>query len=115
MFPGGRGNLNSRKMQQMMKQMGIDMEEIDDVEEVKITTKEKDLVFDEVEVTKMDAKGKTIYQVVGEPEQIQKEYEPDEEDVELVIDQANTTEEKAIKALKENDGDIADAIVELKN
>lgn len=115
MFPGGRGGMNSRKMQQMMKQMGIDMEEISDVEEVIIKTKEKDLVFEEAEVTKMNAQGKTIFQVIGEPNQIEKETEPDEEDIELVMEQADATKEEAKKALKEKEGDIADAIVELKN
>lgn len=115
MLPGGRGNLNPRKMKQMMKQMGIDIEEIENVEEVIIKTKERDLVFRDVDVTKMDAQGQETYQVVGEPEEEKKEVEPDEEDVELVVEQTNATEEEAKEALKETEGDIADAIVKLKD
>nr|CAA70166.1 Nascent polypeptide associated complex protein alpha subunit [Drosophila melanogaster] len=37
----------------------------------------------------------------------------DEKDIELVITQANTTRAKAIKALKNNDNDIVNAIMEL--
>ncbi len=114
MFPGGRGNLNPRKMQQMMKQMGIDIEEIEEVNEVIIKTKERDLVFKEAEVTKMDAKGQVTYQVVGEPKEIEKELEPEEGDIELVLEQTDATKEEAINALKETNGDIADAIVKLK-
>lgn len=114
MMPGGRGNLNPRKMKQMMKQMGIEIEEIEDVEEVVIKTKDRDLVFKEAEVTKMDAQGQETYQVVGAPEKEEKEVEPDQEDVELVVEQANATEKEAKEALKETDGDIADAIVKLK-
>ncbi|PTD93502.1 nascent polypeptide-associated complex protein [archaeon SCG-AAA382B04] len=115
MLPGGRGNLNPRKMKQMMKQMGIDIEEVEDVEEVVIKTKKRDLVFQDADVTKMNAQGQQTYQVVGEPEQEEKEVEPDEEDVELVVQQANASKEEAKKALKETDGDIADAIFKLKD
>ena len=38
MFPG---NVNPKKMKQMMKQMGINIEEIEGVEEVTIRTKDR--------------------------------------------------------------------------
>jgi len=53
-------------MEQMMEQMGIDVEDID-AEEVIIRTDEYDLVFDDAEVTKMDARGQETYQVIGSP------------------------------------------------
>jgi len=66
MFPGG-GGMNDRKMQQMMKQMGIDMQELD-AEEVVIRTPDEELVFSDADVQRMDAQGQQTYTIVGEPE-----------------------------------------------
>ena len=59
--------MNPRKMQQMMKQMGIDVDELD-VEEVIIRTSDEELYFSDAQVTKMDARGQETYQVVGSPD-----------------------------------------------
>ncbi|NKE36246.1 Nascent polypeptide-associated complex protein, partial [Natronococcus sp. JC468] len=67
---GGGGGMNPRKMEQMMEQMGIDVEDVD-AEEVVIRTAEYDLVFDDAEVTKMDARGQETYQIVGSPEEVE--------------------------------------------
>ena len=66
MFPGG-GGMNDRKMQQMMKQMGIDMTDLD-AEEVIIRTPEEELVFTDADVQRMDAQGQQTYTIVGEPD-----------------------------------------------
>lgn len=63
----GGGGMNPRKMKQMMKQMGIDVDELD-AEEVIIRTADEDLVFTDAQVTRMDAQGQTTYQIVGDPE-----------------------------------------------
>ena len=52
MFPGG--GMDDRKMQQMMKQMGIDMQELD-AEEVVIRTPDEELVFTDADVQRMAA------------------------------------------------------------
>ena len=62
--------MNPRKMKQMMKQMGIDVEEID-AERVVIETADTDLVFDGAQVTKMDAQGQETYQIVGSPAEVE--------------------------------------------
>ncbi|THE66443.1 nascent polypeptide-associated complex protein [Salinadaptatus halalkaliphilus] len=126
MFGGGGGGLNPRKMEQMMKQMGIDVEDIE-AEEVIIRTDEYDLVFDDAEVTKMDARGQETYQVIGSPEQVDAgsaggtASESDDgdagipdEDVELVAQRADVSEDDARDALEANDGDLAAAIGELE-
>jgi nascent polypeptide-associated complex subunit alpha len=51
----------------MMKQMGIEVTEID-AEEIVIRTDDEELVFENVEVQRMDAQGQATYQIVGEPE-----------------------------------------------
>ncbi len=113
MFPGlGRG-INPRKMAAMMKQMGIEINEIENVEEVIIRTPEKDIVFKDAEVTIMDAKGMKTYQIVGTPQEIPREVKIPEEDVRLVVEQAKVSEGEARNTLKETKGDIAAAILKL--
>jgi len=125
----GGGGLNPRKMQQMMKQMGIDVEELD-AEEVIIRTADEELYFDGAQVTKMDAQGQETYQIVGEPnvretgeaEAIEAGDGADEADdggipdadVEIVAQRAGVTESKARKVLEENDGDLAAAVSQLE-
>jgi nascent polypeptide-associated complex subunit alpha len=129
MFPGG-GGMDDRKMQQMMKQMGIDMQELD-VEEVVIKTTEEALVFSDADVQRMDAQGQQTYTVVGEPESRARgerqaadesgegESQADEEaipqeDIDLVAQRAGVSEHDARAALDTNDGDLAAAIADLK-
>ncbi|SDC76455.1 nascent polypeptide-associated complex protein [Natrinema hispanicum] len=125
MFGGGGGGLNPRKMEQMMKQMGIDVEDID-AEEVIIRTAEHDLVFSDAEVTKMDARGQETYQVIGSPEKVEAgsaggtEADADagssipDDDVELVAMRADVSEDEAREALEATDGDLAAAVESLE-
>ena len=71
MFPGGRG-MNPKMLQQMMKQFGITVEELDDVERVVIETPTRHIVFTRPAVSAMKAQGQTTYQVQGEPEMVPK-------------------------------------------
>ncbi|MFA9414899.1 nascent polypeptide-associated complex protein [Natrinema sp. HArc-T2] len=122
---GGGGGLNPRKMEQMMQQMGIDVEDID-AEEVIIRTAEHDLVFNDAEVTKMDARGQETYQVIGSPEKVEAGSAggaaadddagssiPDD-DVELVAMRADVSEDEAREALEATDGDLAAAVESLE-
>ena len=133
---GGRG-LNPHKMKRMMKQMGLNIEEIDDVEEIIIRTPDKEYFFDgDVAVTIMVAQGQKTFQIVGEPEirartagsssaggsiEDEPEAESDEEagisipqgDVELVCAQTGASEEEARAALEESGGNPAEAILKL--
>jgi len=113
MFPGLGKGLNPRKMASMMKQMGIDVNEIEGVEEVIIRTPQKDIVFKDAQVTIMDARGMKTYQVTGTPQEIFREAIIPEEDVKLVMEQSKSSEIDARNALKELKGDIAAAIMKL--
>ena len=122
--------MNPRKMQQMMEQMGIDMEDID-AEEVIIRTPEEELVFTDADVQLMEAQGQKTYQVVGDPEsralaegEAADEAESsgdsddgdvvDADDVEIVAMRTGVDEDTAREALEANDGDLADAVDELE-
>ena len=111
MFPG----INPRKMQQMMKQMGIQQIEIDAVQVI-IKTEDQELVFDNPQVSKVNMMGQETYQIVGTPIVREMDSTPDisQEDIDAVVEQANVSEEDAREALLESEGDIASAIMKLQ-
>ncbi|TFG27539.1 MAG: hypothetical protein EU532_07225 [Promethearchaeota archaeon] len=126
----------SRQMRRKMQQQGIDMDQVD-ATRVIIEGAEKTLVINQPEVILMKQAGQEIYQVIGmaeefspeeftigEPEQIiedqpleEIEMKPaiTENDIMLVAAQANVQKEEAEAMLVECDGDIAKAILLLKN
>ncbi|WP_312911536.1 nascent polypeptide-associated complex protein [Natronosalvus caseinilyticus] len=130
---GGGGGLNPRKMEQMMKQMGIDVDELD-AEEVIIRTADHDLVFTDADVTKMDARGQETYQVIGTPEERERgsaggaggadadvtdadaDSEPaiPDSDVEIVAARTGVSDDEAREALEAEDGDLAAAVERLE-
>jgi nascent polypeptide-associated complex subunit alpha len=130
---GGGGGLNSRKMQQMMEQMGIDIEELD-AEEVIIRTADEELVFTDADVQRMGAQGQETYNVVGSPERRDRgadtagavesgddESGDDEgddgipqEDIEMVANEAGVSEDEAREALEAVGGMPLDAIQRLE-
>jgi Nascent polypeptide associated complex NAC len=127
MFGGGGGGLDPSKMQQMMKQMGIDVDELD-AEEVVIKTADEDLVFSAPEVQRMDAQGQATYTIVGSPEHRAAGASTSEspagsaddsvripdDDVELVAGRTGVSQRTARDALEATDGDLAAAVDRLE-
>jgi len=110
MFPG---KVNPKKMKQMMKQMGMEMTQVPDVEKVLIQTAGGNYVFDSADVVIMTIQGVATYQITGEPRFEEGEREIPAEDVTLVASQAGVSEDAAREALIETHGDIAGAIMKL--
>ena len=108
MFP-----TNPAQLKKMMKQMGINMEELA-AEEVIIRTRSEELVFKNPTVTKIAAKGVETFQIVGNYEVIERKPPISEEDVKLIMEQAGVSEEVARKALEEANGDLAEALLKLQ-
>jgi nascent polypeptide-associated complex subunit alpha len=129
MIPGGPRN--ERQMQMMMRRLGMKTEEVPDVDEVIVRTKTKDHVFKAPEVTVLTVQGVRTYQVVGTPEirprgsasaapsspaapaAAPPPTGPPDEDVQLVMDQAQVSRSEAIEALLQSDGAPAEAIMKL--
>ena len=111
MMPG----MNPRKMQQMMKKMGIAQVEVD-ATEVIIKCPDKEIVITEPSVSKVNAMGQETFQVVGNIQERELSSEPEinEDDVKTVMEQANCDKEKAKTALEKTKGDIAQAIIDLQ-
>jgi len=128
--------MGSRQMRRKMQQQGIDMDQVD-ATRVIIEGPEKTLIINQPEVILMKQAGQEIYQVIGmaeefSPEEIPigdmnkiEEFEPiddsemkpeiTENDIMLVAAQANVEKDEAEAMLIECDGDIAKAILLLKN
>jgi nascent polypeptide-associated complex subunit alpha len=110
MIPG-MGGMNARQAQRMMAQMGIKTEEVKAAEVIVKREDGSELVFSAPQVTLMEMQGQKILQVSGQ--MAEREGGPSDGDVKLVMEQAGVEKDKAIAALKEAKGDIADAILKL--
>jgi nascent polypeptide-associated complex subunit alpha len=111
--PAAGGMMDARRIQHLMRQMKMSMEEIK-AEEVIIKTKDKDLIFEKPVITVVSAPGVgRTYQIIGTPRE-QKKFEIKDEDVAIVRAQTGASEEEARKALLSAKGDLAEAIMRLK-
>jgi len=108
---------SSREIRRLMKKAGVEIVETPDIEYIEIVYKDgkKTRIYNPI-VNKMKIGGQTTYQIIGEEEEIEEEIEMEfsDEDIKLVMEQANVDRELAIKALQLTDGDIAKAIIVLK-
>ncbi|MHA1985848.1 MAG: nascent polypeptide-associated complex protein [Promethearchaeota archaeon] len=126
----------SRQMRRKMQQQGVEMDQIE-ATRVIIEGTEKTLVLEQPEVILMKQAGQEIYQVIGQAEErssdditIMSDEEVEngevlettevnsavtENDIMLVATQANVDKKEAELVLNECNGDIAKAILFLKN
>ncbi|MGC2426282.1 MAG: nascent polypeptide-associated complex protein [Nitrososphaeraceae archaeon] len=102
-------------MRRMLDKMGLDMKDLGTIEEVVIRTETKELYITKPQVIEMKGKDSTIFQVVAtDIEEKQRDIPMfKEEDIILVMQQANVSKEKAIHALTDTKGDMAQAILSL--
>ena len=132
------GHFASRQVRRRMQQQGIEMDQVE-ATRVIIEGPEKTLVIENPEVILMKQVGQEFYQIIGEAEEYpaeevsikigeligeeageigeEIEIKPTitENDILLVAAQANVDKEEAKAALEDCDGDIAKAILYLKN
>ena len=103
----------NREMRRMMDKMGLDMNEIPNVQEVIIKTDKKEIIVTKPSVTEMKAKAHSIFTVTADSYEERELEVPifSEEDIQLVSQQAGVDEEKARTALEESEGDLARAIL----
>ena len=107
------GGVNPRQMQGMMKKMGISQEQLP-VNRVIFEMDNGNLVIEEPGVMKIKMQGQTSFQVTGEAVS-EESSKFSEEDVEMVIEKTGKSKEDVVEALEESDGDIAEAILNLKD
>jgi len=110
MMPG----INPAQMKQMMKKMGIKQEEIE-ADEI-IIKGPQSYIIKNPEVLKVNMMGQESLQITGKLEEYEEPQEAKitEEDVKVVMEQAGVSHSQAKQALEESQGDIAAAIISLK-
>lgn len=111
MMPG----MNPRKMQQMMKRMGIAQQDID-ATEVIIKTAEKQIIITSPQVAKVNMMGQETFQISGDIHEQDLDTTPEisEEDIQTIVAQTSASQEKARELLEKHKGDLAAAIMELQ-
>ena len=99
----------NREMRRMLDKMGLEMRDMGNVEEVIIKTDTKELYLVKPQVIEMKGKDSTIFQVVASDIEEKQREVPSfkEEDIMLVMQQANVSREKATQALTESRGHMA--------
>ncbi|ACB08361.1 nascent polypeptide-associated complex protein [Candidatus Korarchaeum cryptofilum] len=109
--------IKPKDLDRMMKSMGIQVQGIDATEVVIKLSSGESIVVRDPQVSLMRVGGEEIYQIIGRSERLSGEgesYSPSEEDVMLVAAQAGVDPDRARRALIETRGDLAEAIIRLK-
>jgi len=104
------GGLDPKKMQAIMKQMGMSQEEIDASRVVIERTNNTKLIFDNPSITKITMQGQETFQITGDARE--ESAEISEEDIKTIVEKTGCTKDQAKKTL-EKTGDLAEAILEL--
>ena len=105
----------NREMRRMLDKMGLEMKEVNNVQEVIIKTDTKEIIITKPAVTEMKAKDNSIFQVIADSYEERELEVPvfSQDDIMLVAQHANVSPEEATKALTEAKGDLARAILML--
>ena len=106
MFPG----LDPKKMQAMMRQLGLQQEEIDASRVIIEKTDGNKLIVQNPSVTKIKMQGQETFQIAGE---ISEESGISDEDIQTIVEKTGVSEKKARETLEKNNGDLAESILEL--
>ena len=108
-------DLNPKKMQALMKQMGMNQQEIN---ASKVTIEKTDgtnIVIENPQVISITVQGKESFQVSGDIKQESEASRITEEDVKQVMEKTSCTANQAKEVLENVKGDLAEAILELSS
>ena len=133
--------MDPRQMSMMMKKLGIDVRDVEGVQEVIVRTASKDYVFTKATVSVMRAQGSETWQVSGKPRIVEKAagappptnptadvpapstevpapmasaaLDISQADVALVMKETGRSQAESRAALEATGGDLAEAILKL--
>jgi nascent polypeptide-associated complex subunit alpha len=107
--------MNPREANRMMAKMGMQVQQVEDVTRVVIESASKKIIIDEPEVAIVSVQGQKVYQVGGGRSREELPAAPTiQDDAKLVAAQAGVSLEEATSALRQSNGDLAQAIILLK-
>jgi len=111
--------LRDSDIRRVMKQMGIAPQQIEDAKKVIIVCASREIVITNPNVIRLSVQGQTVYQIMGtesvtsNPSDIS--LNVNSEDVDFIATQAGVAPEMAKEALIKANGDVAQALIKLKN
>jgi len=108
MLPG----LNPKKMQAMMKQLGMKTEDINAEEVIIKKTDKTEIKISNPQVTKINMQGQETFQIAGDIEENESEKGFSIEDIEMIIEKTGKSKEEVRESLQKTK-DIAETILEL--
>jgi nascent polypeptide-associated complex subunit alpha len=112
MFPG----LNPKKMQAVMKQMGIQQQEID-ANKVIIEKDDGNIIINNPSVTKINMQGQENFQISGDiseqEEETEKIEDNSEQDIKTIMEKVGCLEQEAKQAYEKANGDLTEALLSL--
>lgn len=113
--------MNMRELKRMLKRYGIEVQELPEVKKVTMSTDSYDIVVKDPQVAVLNLGQQKIIQIVCSGlEKVEKEQqsrvrpEVSEEDIGFIMEQTGATREEVLRALSEEGGDIARAIIRLQ-
>jgi len=113
------GNIDPKKIQAMMKQMGINQEEIEASRVIIDRGENGRIIIENPKVLKVNMQGQENFQISGdikeESEKVEDEEEKFESDIDSIVEQTGADREIAAIELEKNNGDIAETIIALSN
>ncbi len=111
--PGGLGGgLDPKKMQAMMRQLGMSQKEIDASRVLIEKTGGGKIIIENPSVARISFQGNESFQVSGDIKEEAEKFTISEEDIATVMEKTGASEKQARKALEET-RDIAEAILKL--
>ncbi|MCL5442062.1 MAG: nascent polypeptide-associated complex protein [Candidatus Marsarchaeota archaeon] len=109
-------NMDPRALKSLMSKMGIKSSEVN-ADSVTIACSDRDILISNPQVTRIEAQGMVSFQISGDIEEKEKSVnvEITDEDIRMVMEKAGIDDrDKAERALKDTNGDIAEAIMRIK-
>lgn len=104
--------MNPKKMQAMMKQLGIQQEEVDALRVVIERNDGGSFIIENPQVMKVNMQGQETWQISGDVSE-ESGNTFSEEDVKLVVEKTGKSEKEAMEALERCNGEVAEAIISL--
>jgi len=109
------GGIDPKKMQAMMKQMGIKQEAVDALRVVIEKEDGSRVVIENPSVMRIVMQGQESWQISGDAHEDEDSGEISEADVELVMEKTGKSYDVCRNALSDKEGDIAACIVALSD
>ena len=107
-------NIDPRQLKKLMDSMGIKSTQIQ-ADRVVIEGAESDIIIDSPQVTAIDAQGNRSFQIQGDVREVSKvKADISDDDIKMVMEKTGSDANKARAALDQTNGDIAGAIMKLK-